>query len=239
MKHAIMKSASIVVVCFISFLAQTASFTYSYDSLNRLTNATYSDGGKESYSYDLAGNRISELTEAATVKVDITTPSTPTNLVQAAFVPSELTVSWNRAFDTGGSGLAGYEVFANGILVATTTKTNFSLTGLSLNTQYCVAVAAMDHAGNLSQESSLLCLTTPVFEAPYLNPYGISKGQLQIGVTGGTPGPYDVWGSSNLLNWQKIGAVKLPLTNSYFTAPDSIFVSPHFYRFGWSTNSTQ
>ena len=38
-------------------LAHAASFTYSYDSLNRLTNTTYETGAEQQFSYDPAGNR--------------------------------------------------------------------------------------------------------------------------------------------------------------------------------------
>jgi hypothetical protein len=148
-----------------------------------------------------------------------------------------LSIAWNRAFDSGGSGLAGYKVYVNGGLVATTSGTNFSLDGLSPSSQYCLAVAAFDRAGNVSAQSTALCLTTPVFQPPYLNSFGLVNGHFQLGVSGGTVGPYNVWGSSNLVNWEQRANVWLPLTNSYFTDPQSNVLSPYFYRFGWSTNA--
>lgn len=138
----------------------TVVFTYSYDPLNRVTNAAYSDGSSESYSYDNAGNRQTRTTGAATVKLDNTSPSVPTNLVQASFIPSQLVISWNRAFDTGGSGLAGYQIFLNGTNIAATAGTNFLLTGLQPNSQYCLAVVAYDHSGNISAASLPICVTT-------------------------------------------------------------------------------
>jgi YD repeat-containing protein len=137
-----------------------ATFIYSYDSLNRLTNAAYSDGSRESYSYDPAGNRLSRNTSTATVKLDVASPSVPANLTTNSFTPSQLSITWNRAFDTGGSGLAGYQIYVNGSLVATTTGTNISLSGLSPNSQYCLTVAAFDHDGNISAASLPLCITT-------------------------------------------------------------------------------
>jgi len=217
-------------------LLHAATFTYSYDSLNRITNAAYSDGSRESYSYDPAGNRSSRVTRAATSLLDATPPSAPSNLVTNGFTPSQLSIAWDRAFDTGGSGLAGYRIYVNGLLVSTTTSTNFSLFGLSPNSQYCLTVAAFDHANNVSGQSGSLCLTTPIFQPPYLITSGFLNGHFQIGVTGGLAGPYDVWGSSNLFDWQKKATIWLPLTNGYFTTPDSNIISPYFYRFGWSTN---
>lgn len=213
-----------------------ATFTYSYDSLNRITNAAYSDGSSEGYSYDNAGNRHQRVTLAATSLTDVTPPSVPTNLVTNNFIPSQLSIAWNRAFDTGGSGLAGYQVFLNGSFVGTTTSTNFSLSGLFPNSQYCLTIAAFDHDGNISPQSVSLCLATPVFQAPFLNG-AFGHGQFQIGASGGTSGPYDVFGSSNLLNWQWKTSVWLPLTNNYFTDPDSNVFSPYFYRLAWRTNT--
>ncbi len=39
------------------YTATTTTITYTYDSLNRLTNAAYSDGKGFTYAYDAAGNR--------------------------------------------------------------------------------------------------------------------------------------------------------------------------------------
>jgi YD repeat-containing protein len=140
--------------------SKAATFTNSYDTLNRLTNAAYSDGSSESYSYDPAGNRLSRTIQAATIKSDATPPSTPANLAQIAFTTNQLSLRWNRAFDTGGSGLAGYQVYVNGQLTATTTDTNFIMSGLMPDTEYCVTVAAIDRDGNLSPQSDSLCFTT-------------------------------------------------------------------------------
>lgn len=213
-----------------------ATFTYSYDSLNRLTNAAYSDGSRESYSYDNAGNRLSRTTGAATIQEDVTAPSAPLNLVTNSPIASQLNISWNRASDTGGSGLAGYQIYVNDSLFGTTFGTNYTLSGLSFDSPYCLYIVAFDRDNNISAQSAEICFTTPAFEPPYLVPFGFADGHFQIGVTGGTAGPYDVFGSSNLLDWQRRTTVWIPLTNSYFTDSDSNIISPYFYRFGWSTN---
>jgi len=169
-----------------------ATFTYSYDPLNRLTNAAYSDGSSESYSYDNAGNRLSRSIGAATVKLDTTSPSVPTNLVQVTFTPNQLSIAWNPSFDTGGSGLAGYQIYVNGSLISTATSTNFSLSGLSPNTQYCLTVAAFDHDGNVSLVSQPICFTTgkgptnllTVSANDLLRAYGSTNPQFTVSYTG-------------------------------------------------------
>jgi RHS repeat-associated protein len=44
--------------------SSTLTITYTYDALNRLTAADYSDGSFFHYAYDSAGNRLSETTQA-------------------------------------------------------------------------------------------------------------------------------------------------------------------------------
>jgi YD repeat-containing protein len=214
---------------------RAATFTYSYDTLNRITNAACSDGSRESYSYDNAGNRQRRVTLAATTLLDVTPPTVPTNLTWTAFIPSQLSIAWNRSSDTGGSGLAGYYIYLNGSMVAMAASTNFSFSGLFPNSQYCLTVAAFDHDNNVSAQSDSLCTNTPVFQPPSLNSV-FANGQLQIGANGGTSGPYDVFGSSNLLVWRWETNVWLPLSNNYFV-PQANGLDPYFYRLNWSTNA--
>lgn len=226
--------ANLITTC--SAQSATFSFSYSYDSLNRLTNAAYSDGSSESYSYDNAGNRLSRITSAATVSVDVTPPSIPANLVSLTFTPSQLHIGWDRPSDTGGSGLSGYFIFVNGSLVATTTSTRFLLTGLMPDSQYCLRVAAYDHSTNISAESTILCLTTPVFQPPLLTPLGFAGGHFQIGIVNGTPGPYDVLVSTNLSDWQILTNVSLPGSN-IFDDPTAPLFDQRYYLLRWSTNA--
>jgi hypothetical protein len=138
-----------------------ASLTYTYDSLSRLTNAAYSDGSREAYSYDCAGNRIARMTSGP---VDNIQPSVPTNLITLALAPGQCSLAWNPAYDTGGSGIAGYCVFLDGHWFTNTTAPNVLLSGLVPNAAYCVTVAAFDGATNVSTPSAPLC-----FQVPALN----------------------------------------------------------------------
>src|SRR5690606_14925211 len=64
----------------------------------------------------------------------------------------------------GGSGLAGYNVYrqqdATDSLLAQSTGTSVTLTGLTPETRYQVYVRARDRAGNLSDSSPLVTFTT-------------------------------------------------------------------------------
>lgn len=57
---------SVIVIILFASYAFGATITYTYDSLNRLTQVDYGNGSKEEFSYDPAGNRLSLTVEAPT-----------------------------------------------------------------------------------------------------------------------------------------------------------------------------
>ena len=227
----------IVCACWASKNARAGLVTYSYDILNRITSAIYADGSIESYSYDAAGNRLLRTTSAAKVQVDTTPPSVPTNLVLLISTVLETSIGWNSAFDIGGAGLAGYEVFNGNTLITTTMHTNVLVKGLAPDTQYCISIAAYDHAGNVSLASSPICFNTPALQLPTLSALGLSGGQLQIGVSGGTPGFYDVLASTNLVRWDRLRTITLPIPSNILTDVSTNLLDHKFYELRWSTNA--
>jgi chitinase len=95
------------------------------------------------------------------IPVDTTAPSIPTGLTASATSCSQINLSWTASTDTGGSGLAGYKVFRNGVQIATTNLTSYNSTGLTGATSYVFTVAAYDNAGNTSGQSASRSVTTP------------------------------------------------------------------------------
>jgi endo-1,4-beta-xylanase len=95
---------------------------------------------------------------------DTTPPSTPGTPVASNVTSSGATLNWTASTDTGGSGLAGYNVYreqgATDPILATPTGNSATLTGLTANTQYQVYVRARDGAGNLSNPSATVTFTT-------------------------------------------------------------------------------
>jgi YD repeat-containing protein len=231
------KSLSFVYATLLTGSLQSATFTYFYDPLNRLTNAAYSDGSRESYSYDDAGNRLSRITLAPAVKTDALSPSIPLNVSSLKFVPGQLHLVWNRSFDTGGSGLSGYAIYVNDALATTTTGTNILLRGLAFDTRYCFSVAAYDRSTNVSAQSTPFCFTTAAFQPPFLSPLGFSNGHFRIGIVSGTPGLYDVLVSTNLFQWETGATLTLPLAGKLFVDPISSPLNERFYQLRWSTNA--
>ncbi len=94
--------------------------------------------------------------------VDTVAPTTPTNLTSPSKTTTSISLSWGASTDTGGSGLAGYNVYRNGSATPTAqvTGTTFNDTGLTANTTYTYTVRARDGAGNLSPNSNQISVTT-------------------------------------------------------------------------------
>ena len=92
---------------------------------------------------------------------DTTPPSTPTQLRVASVTSTSVSLQWKASSDNKkGSGLAGYDTFENNSVVASTTNTTFTVTGLLPSTAFQFAVRARDNAGNVSALSNTVSATT-------------------------------------------------------------------------------
>ncbi|HUI07684.1 MAG TPA: fibronectin type III domain-containing protein [Verrucomicrobiae bacterium] len=92
---------------------------------------------------------------------DTMAPDPVSGVIASPHTASQVAIQWGASTDSGGSGLAGYRVYRNGILLATTSDTSYTDNGVSANTQYCYTIVAYDGAGNSSSPSALACATTP------------------------------------------------------------------------------
>jgi len=139
----------------------------------------FSDSGLQestAYTYfvralDNSGNR-SNLSSGLTVTTagttsDTTAPTTPSGVQGSVTSDTSVHLSWNASSDSGGSGLAGYQLFRNDygsyttVLAFITAPTQtFDNAGLTPGTQYRYRIKAVDGAGNLSGYSSEVTLTT-------------------------------------------------------------------------------
>ncbi|GIF95597.1 glycoside hydrolase family 9 protein [Catellatospora citrea] len=97
---------------------------------------------------------------------DTTAPSAPGTPSASGVTTTGLTLAWAASTDTGGSGLAGYDVYREAgttdVLVGSPTAAGLSLTGLTPNTSYTYYVVAKDGAGNRSAASAPATFTTLV-----------------------------------------------------------------------------
>ncbi|HZV22456.1 MAG TPA: glycosyl hydrolase family 18 protein, partial [Luteimonas sp.] len=105
-------------------------------------------------------------TTSATVSITVGTPDTvapsvPTGLAAVGRTSSSIALAWTASTDnTGGSGVAGYDVYRNGTLAGSTTATSYTDAGLQAATGYSYAVRARDKAGNASAQSASLVVAT-------------------------------------------------------------------------------
>jgi chitodextrinase len=90
---------------------------------------------------------------------DTTAPTMPTNLSATPVSSSQINLTW--AASTDNIGVTGYQVFRDGVRLATTSINRYSDTGLTPNTSYTYSVAAYDAAGNVSAQSNPASATTP------------------------------------------------------------------------------
>ena len=91
---------------------------------------------------------------------DTTAPSVPSGLKVTGTTSSSVSLSWSAATDN--VGVAGYDVFRDGVLVRSPSGTSYTDTGLSAATTYTYAVRARDAAGNVSALSDSVMAGTAV-----------------------------------------------------------------------------
>jgi chitodextrinase len=117
-------------------------------------------GGSSSQSFTppFGGDAVLYIYDLALGAPDITPPSIPGNLSATPISTSQINLTWNASMDN--VSVAGYQVFRNGLQIATTTVTNFSNTGLATSTTYTYYVTAFDGSGNFSGQSATVSATT-------------------------------------------------------------------------------
>jgi chitodextrinase len=139
-----------------SQLSTTTSTGFSDTTVTTGTQYTYAVSA-----FDAAGNVSAPsppVTAATAIVPDAKPPSVPTGLQASKVTSTALTVTWSASTDN--VAVAGYQVFRNGIQVATTTAASYADTGLTAITTYAYTVAAQDASNNLSGQSLQLMVTT-------------------------------------------------------------------------------
>ncbi|MBM9505389.1 discoidin domain-containing protein [Actinacidiphila acididurans] len=135
---------------------------------------------------------------------DTTPPSAPGSLQVTGHTDTTVALAWTASTDN--TGVTGYRVLrvsgSTSTQVGTATGTSFTVTGLTASTAYTFDVVAADAAGNLSQPSNQVSVTTdapsgttnlalhkPTAESSHTQVYGSAN------ATDGDPNTY--WESAN------------------------------------------
>lgn len=138
-------------------LAATVTGT-SYSITNLTSETTYSI---TVVAKDDAGNSSSAstaLSVTTTKAVDTQAPTSPTGLAATDTQKTTIGISWTASTDN--VKVKEYRIYVDGTLTATVTTTTFSITGLTAGTAYSIYVVAVDDAGNVSEASTALKVTT-------------------------------------------------------------------------------
>lgn len=141
-------------------------------SIAAVDETRYSDVGLDpetTYSYevvaiDAAGNRSTNseslvvMTDSPPPPVDSEAPSAPAQLGASDVQETSISLSWLASSDN--AGVTGYQLLRDGSLVGSTNQTTYRDANLNPGTEYTYQVLAVDAAGNQSNLSNLLAVTT-------------------------------------------------------------------------------
>lgn len=159
--------------------------TTEFEVTGLTTSTTYSFTVKAT---DAAGNRsaASSVLEVTTLPPpDVIAPTAPSGLAVNDLTQTSLTLSWTASTDN--VGVAGYDVFKDGVFLGSATITELAVTGLTASTTYSFTVKAKDAAGNVSAASDAVEVTTlpasPDITAPTAPTDLVSSNLTSSGVT--------------------------------------------------------
>jgi fibronectin type 3 domain-containing protein len=159
----------------------TVTTTNTYDDWSDATNIvrSTSDGyTKTTTNTYLPANTSSWiLGRLATAKVTSTSPqnvpgylvTAPPNLTATAVAAKQVNLAWSAGTDTGGPGIAGYNIYRNdkgATPIGTSATTSYTDTSTLALTAYTYNVAAYDSSGNVSLQSNPAAVTTPAYPLP-------------------------------------------------------------------------
>jgi glycosidase/chitodextrinase len=88
----------------------------------------------------------------------ITKPTAPSNLTVATKTDKTVTLTWTASTDS--TGIVGYDVYRNNVIVGSSTATTYKDTGLTAETSYTYKVIAKSQSGGVSDPSNEIMVET-------------------------------------------------------------------------------
>ncbi|CAM2886656.1 endonuclease [Flavobacterium frigoris] len=92
------------------------------------------------------------------VVFDTEVPSVPANLYATNTTQTGTTLTWVQSTDN--VGVLGYRIYNGTVQIASSSTANYVLSGLTANTNYTFSIKAFDAAGNISNGSNSIAVTT-------------------------------------------------------------------------------
>ncbi|ANE48237.1 hypothetical protein SY83_20255 [Paenibacillus swuensis] len=90
---------------------------------------------------------------------DTSPPSAPVGVAAGTLLSTYLQLNWQASSDD--DAVAKYQIYNDGAYLADTVTTGYDAAGLQPDTRYQFQVRAVDYAGNVSESSEVLDVTTP------------------------------------------------------------------------------
>ncbi|MEP0264370.1 endonuclease [Dokdonia sp.] len=133
-------------------------------------NTTYTTAEWDSFSSNTVDGLGAHTIEGSGSTPDTEAPTAPTNLTASSITETTVNLSWNAAIDN--VGVVAYDVYNGNAVIATTTVTNYAVTGLTQATSYSFSIRAKDDASNVSNASASVSVTTDAVVLNYCNSSG-------------------------------------------------------------------
>lgn len=127
-----------------SIVGQTTDTLYIYNSLSPFTEYVLKVVAVNDYGQSDAASITAKT-------IDQTAPTIPTNLEAVVNGPYSIDLTWTASDDN--VGVTRYRVYLNGTQEARPKTTAYTLTGLDPDTEYSIAVEAIDASGNVSEQA--------------------------------------------------------------------------------------
>jgi PQQ-dependent dehydrogenase (s-GDH family) len=129
--------------------------TFNVTGLTALTTYNYFVQAR-----DAAGNISAPGNNVIITTPDTQAPTAPAGLSSSNLTAVSVTLNWNASTDN--TGVAGYDVYRNGIKINAlpVASTAYNVTGLTTATAYSFFVRALDSSGNTSSNSNTINITT-------------------------------------------------------------------------------
>ena len=137
--------------------------------------------------------------------VDSEIPSAPTNLIATNISETSADLSWEASTDN--IAVTAYKIYNETTLIGSSTVNSFSVTNLIAATNYTFTVIAADAAGNVSEASNEVIITTldatepPVSSESSLIITGVIDGPL----SGGVPKAIELYAKDDILDLSVYG----------------------------------
>jgi chitodextrinase len=126
---------------------------------------------------------------------DTQAPTNPSNLTASNATPTSVTLDWTVSTDN--VGVVAYVLYKNNVELTRPKRNSTILTGLRVGQTYTFSVKAVDAEGNLSGDSNVVQITTPLFPVDVtVTPYEtrIDLSWLEPVVSAGTTiGKYETY----------------------------------------------